>query len=86
MNLTAMRRATDPDLKRDIATRILTVESQLQADMCRLIRHRESVLLLSKHPEVAAALTAQEIHEIETHCARVQNVVQAIKRGTANDG
>ncbi len=74
----ALRALLEPDPRRVVAEDVTTMAAELarlSADLERhLARVRERVKALGP------TFTAAQSHAIETHCARCQNTVEALRR------
>lgn len=72
-----LRELAADDPCRDLATTILAMGAHLEQCRAKFGRHLNDVGHRLK--ACGDELTAEQIREIETHCARVDNVIDAIK-------
>ena len=76
-----LRRYCQPDARRDLAQRILTLCGEIQASKCAWVRDARTILQLAHSPDVAGHLTVDEILEVEDFGASMNLLIDCINKG-----
>jgi len=76
-----LRERLEPDGVKQLAETVVTMRAEMERWVRELARHRNDVLRMAKSDHVARKLTAAEIHEVEDHAARINRIIDAVRKG-----